>query len=92
MKSLSIKVGAILIGSLIFLFSCSSEGKWIKPDSGESEFDKDYGQCTSLASQECESTEFPEYFVQKNCMNSYRNDCLNSRGWEYRNRSRRVTR
>jgi hypothetical protein len=84
MKSLSVKLGVILIGSLIFLFSCSSEGKWIKPDSGESEFDKDYGESTSLASQEYGSTELPEYFVQKTCINNFTKDCLNSRGWKYR--------
>jgi len=44
MKSL-FKLGVILIGSLIFLFSCSSGGKWVKPDSGESEFEKDYNEC-----------------------------------------------
>jgi len=84
MKSLSVWSEVILFGCFLFLSSCSSEGKWIKPDAGASEFDKDYGECTTLASQECEFTEFPEYFVQKNCMNNYRKDCLNSKGWKYR--------
>ena len=47
MKSL-FKLGMILIGSLIFLTSCSSSpngGKWVKPNSGESEFEKDYNEC-----------------------------------------------
>ncbi len=81
---MAVKLGIILIGSLIFLFSCSSEGKWIKPDSEKSEFDEDYGECRGLAPQECKSTEFPEYFVQKNCINNFTKDCLNYRGWKYR--------
>jgi hypothetical protein len=84
MKSLSVKLGFILIGSLIFLFSCSSEGKWIKPGSGESELDKDYKECKSLALQECDLTVLPEHFAQTNCINHYMKDCLHSRGWEYR--------
>ena len=84
MKSLSVRLKGILIGCFIFLFSCSGEGKWIKPDAGESEFDKDYEECTGLASQECESTEFPGYFVQKNCINHFTKDSLNSKGWKYR--------
>jgi len=84
MKSLSVKLGVILIGSLIFLTSCSSEGKWVKPGSGESEFDKDYNECKSLALQECGYTVWPGYLVAKKCVNKLINDCMNDRGWEYR--------
>ena len=59
MNSLSVKLGVNLIGSLIFLFSCSSEGKWIRPGSGESELDKDYKESKSLPSQECDLTLMP---------------------------------
>ena len=61
MKSL-FKLGVILIGCLIFLASCSSEGKWVKPGSGESEFDKDYNECKSLALQECANTFWIKYY------------------------------
>jgi len=87
MKSLLGKLGVILIGSLIFLISCSSSPsgeKWIKPDSGESEFDKDYYECKRQAIKECDYAEWPGYFVQVNCVNKLINDCLNYRGWEYR--------
>ncbi len=87
MKSLSVKLGVILIGSLIFLVSCSSSpsgGKWVKPGSGESEFDNDYQECRSRALQECANTVWPGYLVAKNCVNKLINDCMNDRGWEYR--------
>ena len=83
MKSLSVKLGVILIGSLIFLVSCSSGGKWVKPDSGESEFEKDYNECERNARRECIDTEWVGYFLQKNCINKLTKDCLNYRGWEY---------
>jgi len=83
MKSL-FKLGVIVIGCLILFTSCSSEGKWVKPGSGESEFDKDYQECKSLALQECDLTVLPEYFAQTNCINNYMKDCLHSRGWIYR--------
>ena len=83
MKSL-FKLGMILIGSLIFLVSCSSGGKWVKPDSGESEFEKDYNECRSLALRQCAETVWPGYLVAKACVNKSINDCLNFRGWEYR--------
>jgi len=83
MKSL-FKLAVILIGSLIFLISCSSEGKWVKPGSGESELDKDYQECRSLALQECGYSVWPGYVVAKSCVNNYMKDCLYERGWEYR--------
>jgi hypothetical protein len=87
MKSLSVKLGVILIGSLIFLVSCSSSPsgvKWVKHGSGESEFDKDHNECKSLALHECANTVWPGYLVAKNCVNKLINDCMNDRGWEYR--------
>jgi hypothetical protein len=87
MKCLSVTLGVILIGSLIFLLSCSSSpsgGKWVKPGSGESEFDKDYNECKSSALQQCANTVWPGYVVAKNCVNKLINDCMNDRGWEYR--------
>jgi hypothetical protein len=87
MKSLPVKLGVVLIGSLIFLTSCSSSpngGKWVKPDSGESEFEKDYNECRNMALQQCADTVWPGYVVAKNCVNNLTKDCLNSRGWEYR--------
>ena len=83
MKSL-FKLGVILIGCLIFSTSCSSEGKWVKPGSGESELDKDYNACKSLAMQECANTVWPGYLVAKTCVNKLINNCMNDRGWEYR--------
>ena len=83
MKPSLVRLGVILIGSLIFLISCSGEGKWIKPGSGESELDKDYRECRSLASQECGYTEWPGYFVQKNCIKNFTENCLYQRGWKY---------
>jgi hypothetical protein len=86
MKSL-FKLGMILIGSLIILVSCSSSpngGKWVKPNSGEPEFEKDYNECRSLALQQCAETVWPGYLVAKTCVNKSINDCLNFRGWEYR--------
>ena len=91
MKSLSGKFGVILIGSLIFLISCSSEGKWVKPGSGESEFDEDYSECKSRALQECAETVWPGYFVAKNCVNGLINDCMNNRGGNIRNHNKVVT-
>ena len=87
MYSLSIKLGVILIICLIFLVSCASSpsgGKWVKPGSGESEFDEDYSKCKNRALQECAETVWPGYFVAKNCVNKLINDCMNNRGWEYR--------
>ena len=84
MKSLLGKLGVILIGSLIFLVSCSSGGKWVKPGSGESEFDKDYNECKSLAFQKCADEVWPGYVVAKSCVNNSIKDCLTQRGWEYR--------
>jgi hypothetical protein len=86
MKSLSVKLGIILIGSLIFLLSCSSSpsgGKWVKPNSGESEFEKDYNNCRSMALQQCRLDVWPGYVVAKNCVNESINDCLIFKGWEY---------
>lgn len=76
----------ILIGCLIFLVSCSSSaggGKWVKPGSGEAEFDEDYYRCKRYANNECDLTEWPGYLVQKNCIDKLMKDCLNSSGWEY---------
>ena len=84
MKSLSVKLGVILIGCLIFLASCSSEGKWVKPGSGESELDKDYQECRSRALEECANTVWPGPLVAKSCIDKLINDCMNDRGWEYR--------
>ena len=84
MKSLLGKLGVILIGSLIFLVSCSSGGKWVKPGSGESEFDNDYKECRSLAFQKCADEVWPGYVVAKSCVNNFIKDCLTQRGWEYR--------
>ncbi len=86
MKSL-LKYCVVLIGSLIFVFSCSSSGsggKWIKPGSDESEFDIDYSQCKKYAGKQCEEAEWPGYLVQKNCFNKSMKDCMNYKGWEYR--------
>jgi len=86
MKSLSVKLGVILIICLIFLVSCASSpsgGKWVKPGSGESEFDEDYSKCRSSALEECANTVWPGYFVAKNCVNKLTNNCMNNRGWEY---------
>ncbi len=72
MRSLSVKLGVIFIICLIFLLSCSSSpsgGKWVKPGSGESDFDEDYSECKSLALQECADTVWPGYVVAKNCVN-----------------------
>ena len=84
MKFLSVKSGIILIGSLIFLISCSSGGKWVKPGSGESELDDDYQDCRSMALQKCGNEVWPGYVVAKSCVNDYMKDCLTQRGWEYR--------
>ena len=87
MKSYWVDLRVVLIGSLIFLASCSgspSGGKWIKPGSGESEFNDEYQQCRSLALQQCANTVWPGYVVAKNCVDNYTKDCLNERGWEYR--------
>ncbi len=83
MKSL-FTLAVILTCCLIFLTQCSSEGKWVKPGSGESESEKDYLECRSLALQECANTVWPGYLVAKNCVNKLINDCMNDRGWEYR--------
>ncbi len=86
MKSLLGKLGVILIIYSIFLVSCSSSptgGKWVKPGSGESEFDEDHYKCTRKAVRECVSTEWGGYFVQLNCEKRLIKDCMNDRGWEY---------
>ena len=85
MKSLLVWLGVIiLIICLIFLVSCSSGGKWVKPDGVRSEFEEDYNQCRGLARRECGYTQWPGYVVQKTCIDDYIEDCLHSRGWEYR--------
>jgi len=94
MKSLSIKLGVILIICLIFLVSCASSpsgGKWVKPGSGESEFDEDYSECKSRALQECAETVWRGYFVAKNCVNGLINDYMNNRGGNIRNHNKVVT-
>ncbi len=87
MKLLPVRLGIILVVCLVFLVSCSSSpsgGKWVKPDSGESEFDEDHYKCKRKAERECNSAVWPGYFVQVNCIDNLISDCLKDRGWEYK--------
>ena len=75
---------SLLISSLIFLDSCSSEKQWVKPDCGDTEFKKDYYECKSQGSRDCLYTVGRGIVIQQQCINSLTKDCLYSRGWEYR--------
>ncbi len=81
-----IKLEVFLVAALILLVSCSSSGngrKWIKPGSGESEFNSEYKECRDLALQTCANEVWPGYVVAKTCVDKHTKDCLNQRGWEY---------
>jgi hypothetical protein len=74
MKEINPKLLTFLLALIfLFLFGCATNGKWVKADSTDRDWSRDYSYCQGLVA------EVGDMFTRVDA----ENHCLIGKGWDY---------